>query len=417
MSDVAGLDCLTQDLQASNVDGAGRDLSSHVEQRLLSERPRLLRLAQSVGVSPDAADDVVQDTLLAAWRRFEGLRSPDRFDAWLDAICRNQSHMYLRTQYRRTSKQALPLAENREPVTVGDTIDPLALDPLEELTRQDLEVLVDRALGHISPAARAVLDLRYLQEMTEREVAASLGVSVVVLEGRLHRARRQLRAVLDGPLCAEAEAFGLTHPEQPAWQHTRVWCNRCGQRRLVGLFENLDGGRTELRMRCPDCSPRYGADIYRSKGIASLDGLRSFRPALTRRMRALADRTSETLATGHDVCLHCGSHVHRRVAGPSELPAELAGLASKQHWVIGRCRQAQCSRLGPWPAVEPAIWFHPEAQSFMTDHPRWIVTPEEVVERDGSPALRFRLLDASGPSQLLLLADPETLQIRETFKD
>lgn len=54
-----------------------------VERRLASARPRLLSLAHRRGVAPDAADDVMQETLLTALRALGALRYPERMDPWL----------------------------------------------------------------------------------------------------------------------------------------------------------------------------------------------------------------------------------------------------------------------------------------------------------------------------------------------
>jgi len=73
-------------------------LAVDLEQALSAARPRLLRLAQRRGVTPDALDDVVQETLIEAWRHLNHLRSLERFDAWLDGICRNVVLRWARTQ-------------------------------------------------------------------------------------------------------------------------------------------------------------------------------------------------------------------------------------------------------------------------------------------------------------------------------
>jgi len=415
-------------------DAAAPPLSPDTERQLCAARPRLLRLARALGVPAADADDVAQETLLAAWRGRDRLRDPGRVDAWLDAIGRNHCRMYLRTHgarspaQRRTQTHPAPrVAPARRahdgdadvgPVgDAGEMPDPLAVDPLEELDRQDLAALLDRALGHLPAPARTVLEVRYVSELPEREAAASLGVSVPALEGRLHRARDSLRGVLAGPLRAEAEAFGLIPAGAaglPDWRASRLWCTLCGRRHLLGAFAPWPDGRHELRLRCPACSARHGLDIYRSKGIVPLDGLRSFRPALTRMMRALADHTERTLATGQDVCVHCGAPARRRVVGPDELPAGIPG-GLNQHWVITECRTPGCGGLGAWSAVEPALWFHPAARRFMAVHPRWITLPETLVEHEGRPAIRFQLGDAIGTARLTALADPRTLRILATF--
>src|SRR5260370_28550008 len=187
-----------------------------LEQALSAARPRLLRLARRRGVTPDAADDVVQETLIEAWRHLNHLCSPERFDAWLDGICRNVVLRWARTQgvmvhWEASLSNSLVEGQNElEESSELDIPDPMALDPMEELSRQDLAALLDRGLGYLSPGTRALVELHYLAELPQDETAARIGVTPSALKARLHRARRQLRQVLGSELRADAERFGLT---------------------------------------------------------------------------------------------------------------------------------------------------------------------------------------------------------------
>src|SRR5215471_10965720 len=184
---------------------------SILEQRLAHARPRLLRLVQVQGAPLDAIEDIVQETLLEAWYHLPYLREPDRVDAWHDGICRNMCR-----RWRRASRMALhghrhiPLpSEADEEGQAVDIADPLALDPAEEMSRQDWQVLLDRALGHLSPVEHSVVELCSLNELPQREAALLLGVTVEAVEQRLRRARHHLQRILNGTLRADAEALGL----------------------------------------------------------------------------------------------------------------------------------------------------------------------------------------------------------------
>lgn len=52
------------------------ELAHHIDEIVEAARPRLLRLAQLNGIGPDSAEDVVQETLLEAWRSLAKLREP-----------------------------------------------------------------------------------------------------------------------------------------------------------------------------------------------------------------------------------------------------------------------------------------------------------------------------------------------------
>jgi RNA polymerase sigma factor (sigma-70 family) len=216
-------------------------------------------------------EDVVQVTLLEAWYHLPYLREAERFDAWLDGICRNMCRRWRRT-FRSASQRYEQLSmedgEDKED-GIEDIADTQTPDPFEELSRQGLEILMDRALGHLSKSARGVVELCYLAEYPQREVALRLGITIGALEERLRRARQQLRQVLAGELRSDAEELGLTLSAEPAlgWPETRLWCKLCGRQRLRGIFETFPDGRIGLCLRCPVCSPRFDGDIIRTGGF------------------------------------------------------------------------------------------------------------------------------------------------------
>lgn len=146
----------------------------------------------------------------------------------------------------------------------------VAFDPLEELSRQDVLTLLDRALGTLPQGARQLVEMCYLRELPHAEVAERLRITSGTLDTRLHRARRQLRQIFSGPLREEAQGFGLALDETLAegWQQTRLWCPRCLRQHLQGCFMHADAADgPNLHLRCPDCSRRYGQDTVHSMGL------------------------------------------------------------------------------------------------------------------------------------------------------
>ena len=233
--------------------------SDTLDEMLAAARPRLLRLAQQQGVTLDAADDVVQDTFIEAWRHLDSLRTPSRFDAWLNGICRNVSLRWNRThnttRQRQESLSAFSKSEQDDFSTDRelDIPDLLLVDPTEELSNQDLATLLDRAMGYLPSTTRKALEMHYLAELPQNETALQLGLTINALEVRLHRARRQLRHVLSNELRTDAEAFGMAVDKEmiQGWRNTHMWCLMCGQRQMLGAFEPLPNGTINLRMRCP----------------------------------------------------------------------------------------------------------------------------------------------------------------------
>lgn len=416
--------------------------SADIEPWLMTARPRLRRLAQLRGVAADAIDDVVQESLVAAWQHQNRLHSPEGVHLWLDAICRNVCRRYARARWmdqRRLLAHRMPPQDDEgEPVGPATAVlstlpDTGALDPLEALSRQDLTRLLDQALGALSASARQVLELCYLLDLPQRDVAAQLGLSISALEARLHRARQQMRQQLNGPLRADAEALGLALDSDSTggWRETRLWCALCGRRRLMGVLLPQPTGTTNLHMRCPDCEQRYGlSDVdnssVHSKGLVHLDGVHAFRPAWKRTMQGMAQRLLQALHSASGSCPYCGAPAVLQVleklqaAAPTQDTELPSGLAQHPYqfwirWTCSRCQLAANDGVGVFAASDLVYWSQAQTQHFMAEHPRWHSEPELLVEYAGLPAIRFQLADRVSAARLTVLAHRQTLDVLGVF--
>jgi RNA polymerase sigma-70 factor (ECF subfamily) len=393
--------------------------------RLTATCRRLVRIAQARGIAPDVVDDVVQETLLEAWHHMDRLYAPEGFQAWIDEICRNISRRYMHRHAFELSR-SMPVSglesvsgsepdfeEIYSPVTLsaGD-----ASDPLEELCRQDMLALLDRALGFLPAQTRRLVEMCHLLELPHVEVAARLGISTGTLETRLHRARRQLRQLLNGPLHHEAEVFGLALDEGIAegWQETRLWCPLCARHRLQGcFFEQEDGMGPNLHLRCPGCSQRYQRDTLHTMGLVSLEGLHSFRPAWKRAMQGISDLVLSALATGQQLpCLFCGKPASIQVMNRD------AVFSSSSYpytfWIRWHCNHCgeHIDSDGDIPSIDQLVyWSHPQTRQFVQQHQRWSSEPATLLEHNGQQALRFQLADVESADHTTVVAHRQTLQI------
>lgn len=139
------------------------------------------------------ARDVLQDTLLAAYRALPGFRGESRFSTWIFRIAANACRR-MRRRRKHAPERVLSLDEVL-PSTEHLTLEvPDASDgPEARALRAELHAALEEGIARLPVAYRAVLVLRDVEGLPAEEVAAVLGLTVPNVKSRLHRARMFLR--------------------------------------------------------------------------------------------------------------------------------------------------------------------------------------------------------------------------------
>jgi RNA polymerase sigma-70 factor (ECF subfamily) len=189
------------------------------------------------------AEDLVQETLLRAWRAY------DRFDAkraslrtWLYRIATNVCLTALAGQHRRPLPASLgmPFEDPGEPLVRGEVpwLQPFpdamlgtAGDPaVVAQSRASLRLAFVAALQYLPPRQRAILILREVLELPAAEVADMLDTTPTAVNSALQRARTRLDGLLEDQV------------DEPAGQEQRAMIDR-----YVAAFESADiGALTKL---------------------------------------------------------------------------------------------------------------------------------------------------------------------------
>lgn len=379
-------------------------MTNQIEQLFSRAEPRLRWLAHARQVEPDAVEDVVQETLLEAWKSLDHLHDETRFAAWLDGICRNVCLRYQRKQgILRMRETALQPIEDHDEDDQRELFAHLAdsdsFDLAEELTRQDMVFLLDRALGYLSPESRTIVERHYLAETPQREIAAQLGLSLSAVEARLHRARGQMLHTFSHELRDEALALGLAvaPADLLGWRETPIACFICGQARMLGMFEPMPDGRVNLRLRCPACQPV----IINSLGIVDLTTARSFLPAAKKIVSEIGRYFLEALAAGgRTQCWVCQQPITLRIMRNQSPVAEF----DQRIWLQSSCG---CISSGVF-ALSPYGPL-PQVRDFVFGPGPIIVLPDVEMTYAGQDAIRFGLLRPGDGRRLSVFADAQTL--------
>lgn len=141
----------------------------------------LHRQARGMGLDPDTAKDMVQETLVKAYASLHSCRKPEKFRSWAFRILRNQCLDHLKDPRRRSVA-----LEDTGPGQAG-----LASRPTSALRHE-----IHDALNRLTPLLREAFLLKHEAGYSYDEVAEITDASPSAVKMRVHRAREELRDLL-----------------------------------------------------------------------------------------------------------------------------------------------------------------------------------------------------------------------------
>ena len=153
------------------------------EQRLQECGPLAFRVAYGVLRNAADAEDVAQEALLRAYRKFDRLRDASRFRAWLVRIAFRLAQDRWRSARRREQRESAWAFPEKRP----------ALPTTEQIAvSNEFQERLARAMEELPKKFRLVLLLSAIQGYTLEEVAGMLGIPTGTVKSRLFFARKQL---------------------------------------------------------------------------------------------------------------------------------------------------------------------------------------------------------------------------------
>ena len=138
----------------------------------------LFAIAYGILQNREEAEDVVQDSLVKAWKMRWRVRDPEKFPAWLSMIARHREHDVFRKRRPDFTHETIEATEVNTPETSA------------------MDQQLHSALATLPELHRAALTLRYFEEMDYRTIENTLGLTNGALRGILGRALASLRKQL-----------------------------------------------------------------------------------------------------------------------------------------------------------------------------------------------------------------------------
>lgn len=167
--------------------GGDQDAFAQLVQRY---QRRIFNLVYRMLQQYEEANEITQETFLAAWQGLPSFRGEARFATWLYRIAYNCALKQLETRKRDRALQAALQAEQ--------ALDSSADRASAQIDAHEQQALVQEHLSHLPAKYRIVLILRHLQDMTYEEMAEILTMPVGTIKTHLFRARNLLKERLLG---------------------------------------------------------------------------------------------------------------------------------------------------------------------------------------------------------------------------
>jgi RNA polymerase sigma-70 factor (ECF subfamily) len=154
---------------------------------------RLYNTVHRLVDNAEDAQDIVQDAFLNAYQSLATFKGDSQFFTWLYRIAINTA-----ISLKRKKRVAYPLRVGRSEEGSGsEPLDPSDFSrPEHAMEKADRERVVQEALNRLSAEHRTVLVLKDIEGQKYEDMALALGVPIGTIRSRLHRARLELRDLL-----------------------------------------------------------------------------------------------------------------------------------------------------------------------------------------------------------------------------
>ena len=134
----------------------------------------------------EVADDVTQEAFLRGYQALDRFEVGRPFGPWICRIAANLAVNHVRSPVAR--EEPLPEGHGETPAE--------SPDPLQGVLDTEARVVLQTALADLPAEQRAVFALRVYEDLSYREIAETLGISLGTVMSRLSRAREKLRDAL-----------------------------------------------------------------------------------------------------------------------------------------------------------------------------------------------------------------------------
>ncbi len=154
-------------------------------------RPKLFVIVNGYIPSREDAEEIVHDVLVKLWEKKRTLQIHSNFTGYVYSMTRNACLDYLRTRKNRLSKE-MTMEQQEFWLNHGA----LADDAASSILAEELETLVDMAIGQLPEKCKRVFVKSRMDGLSHQEISKELQISPKTVENHITRALTQFRVAL-----------------------------------------------------------------------------------------------------------------------------------------------------------------------------------------------------------------------------
>ncbi len=142
-----------------------------------------------LGSNRDAAEEIVSEVLIAAWKGWKTFNHKSSYVTWLCKIALNKIADHYRKQIRHKSHFVVPLVDS-----FNQIVDP-KISIEEKLVLDELRQKINNSLNLLPENYKKLLQLRYYEQLANRDISLMLKIPVRSIEAKLYRAKKMLAKI------------------------------------------------------------------------------------------------------------------------------------------------------------------------------------------------------------------------------
>lgn len=136
-----------------------------------------------------AAEDIIQETFLKVVKHNPVVENEGQLKAWIKAVVRNTTYSYLKKNKKNRNEMDIDIFSKNEGIEFSSDKEAIEV----EIELKAMSEGIGTYLNDLKPENRILMEMRWKQDLSYKEIAAELGCTEQTVKYKLHRAREAIK--------------------------------------------------------------------------------------------------------------------------------------------------------------------------------------------------------------------------------